>query len=77
MQAKAGMRIEPPPSLACAAGTMPAETAAAAPPEEPPALRSRSHGLWVAPKSVDSLLGDMNILATSTVDEMAKGLTPT
>ncbi len=35
-QFAAGMRIEPPPSLACAAGTMPAATAAAAPPEEPP-----------------------------------------
>ena len=33
----AGMRIEPPPSLALAAGTIPEATAAAAPPEEPPA----------------------------------------
>ena len=30
------MRIEPPPSLACAIGTMPAATAAAEPPLEPP-----------------------------------------
>jgi len=57
-QAEAGMRIEPPPSLACAAGRMPAATAAAAPPEEPPALRVGSQGLRVAPKSADSLLGD-------------------
>src|SRR6516162_7640534 len=35
-QHDAGMRIEPPPSLACASGTMPAATAAADPPEEPP-----------------------------------------
>ena len=35
-QHEAGMRIEPPPSLACAIGTMPAATAAAAPPLEPP-----------------------------------------
>ena len=34
-QHEAGMRIEPPPSLACASGTMPAATAAAMP-EEPP-----------------------------------------
>src|SRR5262249_40427995 len=31
-QQDAGTRIEPPPSVACAAGTMPAATAAAAPP---------------------------------------------
>src|SRR5262245_51801207 len=43
----AGPRMEPPPSLACAAGTSPAATAAAAPPLEPPALCSRFHGLRV------------------------------
>src|SRR5215467_1591646 len=32
----AGIRIEPPPSVACATGRMPAATAAAEPPEEPP-----------------------------------------
>ena len=32
----AGMRMEPPPSLACATGTRPAATAAADPPDEPP-----------------------------------------
>src|SRR5437763_9195964 len=32
----AGMRIEPPPSFACAKGTMPLATAAADPPDEPP-----------------------------------------
>ena len=35
----AGIRIEPPPSLALAAGPMPVATAAAAPPDEPPRLR--------------------------------------
>ena len=35
----AGMRIEPPPSPACATGTMPLATAAAEPPLDPPALR--------------------------------------
>src|SRR4051794_28657980 len=44
-QAAAGTRIEPPASLAWASGTTPAATAAAAPPEDPPALRSRFHGL--------------------------------
>ena len=37
-QQEAGIRIEPPPSVACAIGTMPAATAAAEPPLEPPAL---------------------------------------
>ena len=49
-QHAAGMRIEPMPSLPCATATMPAATAAAAPPDEPPGVRSRSHGLRVMPK---------------------------
>ena len=49
-QQDAGMRMEPPPSLAWATGTMPAATAAAAPPDEPPAVRSRFHGLRVVPQ---------------------------
>ncbi len=44
-QTDAGIRIEPPPSLACATGARPPATAAAAPPLEPPAERSRSHGV--------------------------------
>src|SRR5262249_60734233 len=40
----AGIRIEPPPSLPCANGSSPAETAAAAPPLEPPADRPVSQG---------------------------------
>src|SRR5450631_1591794 len=39
-----GMRMEPPPSLPCAAGARRAATAAAAPPLDPPADRVRSHG---------------------------------
>src|SRR5580658_320292 len=53
------MRIEPPPSLACATGTMPAATAAADPPDEPPGVRARSQGLWVAPKRRGSVVGRM------------------
>src|SRR5215469_7057353 len=45
----AGFRIEPPPSVACATGRIPAETAVAAPPEEPPGEYSRLHGLWQEP----------------------------
>src|SRR5215471_4472640 len=40
-----GMRIEPPPSLPCAAGASPDDTAAAAPPLDPPADRVRSQGV--------------------------------
>src|ERR1700730_4659467 len=35
-EAEAGIRIEPPPSLACATGIMRAATAAPAPPDDPP-----------------------------------------
>src|SRR5215813_2852881 len=48
-QQDAGIRIEPPPSVACAIGTMPAATAAAEPPLEPPALWSRFQGFRVGP----------------------------
>src|SRR5829696_615803 len=58
-QHEAGMRMEPPPSLACAIGTSPAATAAADPPLEPPADRSRSHGLWQGPKTSGSVVGWM------------------
>jgi hypothetical protein len=43
------MRVEPPPSLAVAIGTSPAETAAAEPPLDPPGVRDGSHGLRVIP----------------------------
>ena len=42
-----GMRIDPEMSLAWAAGTSRAATAAAEPPDDPPGVRSRSHGLCV------------------------------
>ncbi len=56
-QHAAGMRIEPPPSLPCASGTMPDATAAAAPPDEPPGVLSVSHGLRAGPKRRDSVTG--------------------
>ena len=43
------MRIEPPPSLACAIGTIPAATAAAEPPLDPPVEWSVSQGLRAGP----------------------------
>src|SRR6478735_2447913 len=48
-QQAAGMRIEPPPSLPCAIGTMPAATDAAEPPEDPPGVWSNDQGLRVGP----------------------------
>src|SRR5262245_38761571 len=55
-QHDAGMRIEPPPSLACAIGRMRLATAADAPPDEPPLVRSRFHGLHVRPCRTDSVV---------------------
>ncbi len=49
----AGMRVEPPPSLAVANGTSPAATAAAVPPLEPPGVRLRSQGLRATPSALD------------------------
>ena len=44
-QNEAGWRIEPPVSVPVAAGASRAATATALPPEEPPGMRVRSHGL--------------------------------
>ena len=44
-QNEAGWRIEPPVSVPVAAGASRAATATALPPEEPPGMRARSHGL--------------------------------
>ena len=47
----AGVRIEPPPSLAVQNGVRPALTAAAEPPLDPPGVRLVSHGLRVTPSA--------------------------
>src|SRR6202043_2953535 len=51
----AGIRIEPPMSLAWAAGTSPAATAEAAPPLEPPGERSGAQGFAHGPYVGDSV----------------------
>ena len=51
----AGMRIEPPPSLACAAGTNPAATAHDDPPLDPPVEWSRFQGFRHGPYASDSV----------------------
>ncbi len=68
-QADAGMRIEPPPSVACATGRMRAATAAAAPPDEPPEEWAVFHGLRVGPNSRVSVVG---IRPNSGEDELPK-----
>ena len=52
----AGIRIDPPPSEAFAIGSTPAAVSADAPPEEPPDVCSRFHGLRVFPCSSDSVV---------------------
>src|SRR5207245_7602271 len=52
----AGMRIEPPPSLACATATMPLATAAAEPPEDPPVECPGFHGLRAGGKLFGSVV---------------------
>src|SRR5215468_12633468 len=56
-QAEAGMRIDPPPSLACATGRIRAATAAPAPPDEPPEECARFHGFLVGPCNRGSVVG--------------------
>src|SRR4051794_2031671 len=56
-QQAAGMRIEPPPSLAIPAAARPAATAAPLPPLEPPVVYPVSQGLRVAPQVADSVHG--------------------
>jgi hypothetical protein len=46
-QAAAGIRTDPSASVPCATATRPAATAAPAPPDEPPAVSERFHGLRV------------------------------
>src|SRR5437899_7129331 len=55
--ADAGIRIEPPPSLACATGRIRAATAAPAPPDEPPDECARFQGLRVGPNRRNSVVG--------------------
>src|SRR3954471_24742936 len=45
------MRMEPPPSVPSASGTMPDARAAELPPLDPPGVRAGSHGLRVTPVS--------------------------
>ena len=66
------MRIEPPPSDAEASGTIPAATAAALPPLEPPGERSGFQGLRVMPQVSDSVKPPRAALPP-TIDDVAIG----
>src|ERR1700724_3146423 len=72
-EAEAGIRIDPPPSLACATGRMRAATAAPAPPDEPPEECARFQGLRVGPNSRDSVVG---INPNSGLELLPKMVTP-
>ena len=54
-QCEAGIRIDPPPSPACAKGTMRAATAAPEPPLEPPGVCHRCQGLRQGPRNSGSV----------------------
>ena len=78
-QKAAGWRIEPPVSVPVAAGTSRAATAAAEPPEEPPATRSRLQGLRTAPKaefSLDEPIANSSQLSLPSVTMPAPGEEP-
>ncbi|MGY4343769.1 hypothetical protein ACVWXM_000233 [Bradyrhizobium sp. GM7.3] len=51
-QKLAGVRTEPPKSVPWANGTMPAATATAEPPEDPPEVSTGSNGLRVGPHNL-------------------------
>jgi hypothetical protein len=58
-QNAAGCRTEPPVSEPSAMGTIPAATAAADPPDDPPGTRDQSCGLRVGPKALNSVVDPM------------------
>ena len=65
--------MEPPVSLPRAAGTNPAATAAAEPPEEPPGTRLVSRGLQVF---FTALFSQLDPMANSSILSLPKGMKP-
>src|ERR1700743_2082283 len=72
-QQDAGIRIDPPPSLACAIGTTPDATSAPAPPDDPPVEWLRFHGLRVGPNASGSVVP---VIPSSGVALLPIGITP-
>ena len=79
-QNAAGCRIDPPVSVAIETGVSAAATAAAAPPLEPPGIRSVAHGLRVGPYaecSVDEPMANSSqfVLPTITAPASSRRVT--
>lgn len=72
-QHAAGILIDPPPSDPVAAGTMPAATAAADPPEDPPVVRAGFQGFRVTPLAAVAVQGQ--IISSGTL-VMPSGMAP-
>src|SRR5439155_17862097 len=73
-QHEAGIRMEPAPSEAWAAGSMPDATAAADPPDDPPAVRLKSQGLRTGPNRTGSVvewLPNSGVLVLPTITNPA------
>src|SRR3954452_17516471 len=71
----AGWRMEPPVSVPSAQGALPAATAAALPPLEPPGTRARSQGLSTGPYaefSVDEPIANSSWLSLPRIGEPAR-----
>ena len=69
-QKPAGWRMEPPVSEPSAAIAIPAATAAADPPEDPPGTRDGSRGFFVAPNaeySVDEPMANSSMFVLPTM----------
>ena len=69
----AGSRVEPAPSELLAQGTIPAATAAAEPPDEPPGPCARFQGLRVGPKARGSVA---KLSANSGVFDLPSSTSP-
>src|SRR5579863_962745 len=71
----AGWRIEPPVSVAVAAGASRAATAAAEPPDEPPGTAAKSHGFFTGPNaefSFDEPIANSSMLVLPSVTMPAR-----
>src|SRR5207302_8991113 len=76
----AGTRMEPPPSLPTPPAEQPEAIAAASPPLDPPAVRSRSQGLFVRPYkrlSVSQAISSSGVLVTPSMIAPAVRSRPT
>src|SRR6516164_833719 len=75
-QNDAGMRVDPPPSEDMPIGSMPAATAAAEPPEEPPGVRSSFQGLRVTLARSRYSVAVSKVMPNSGVVDLPMGINP-